>query len=121
ARLALERGQGAARRLIDLAQVDVAAAMLLGEARRVTPGALAEDQQIGERVSTQSIRAVQSGGTFAGGEQPRNRGGLRLRVDAHSAHDVVRGRTYLHRLLGDVDVRQLDELVVHAGQLLLDH
>src|SRR6185437_4798638 len=36
------------------------------------------------------------------------------------AHEVVRGGADLHRLLGDVEIGQLLELVVHAGQLLLD-
>jgi len=31
------------------------------------------------------------------------------------------GGAHLHRLLGDIDIRQLEELVIHAGQLLLDH
>ena len=95
--------------------------MILREARRMSSGALTKDQQIGERVSSQPIRAVQAGGAFSSCEESRNGGRLRLGVDAHSAHDVVRGRTHLHRFLGDVDVRQLHELVVHAGQLLLDH
>ena len=32
----------------------------------------------------------------------------------------MRGRADLHRLLGDIDVAQLLELVIHAGQLPLD-
>ena len=45
---------------------------------------------------------------------------LRVAVDAHAAHHVVRRRADLHRLLRDVDVGELLELVVHARQLLLD-
>src|SRR5262249_10189326 len=45
---------------------------------------------------------------------------LRVAVDLDPTHDVVRGRPDLHRLGGDVDVAQLLELVIHAGQLLLD-
>ena len=37
-----------------------------------------------------------------------------------ATHDVMSGRPDLHRLFGDVDVRQLFELVVHARQLALD-
>src|SRR5205823_4180209 len=54
------------------------------------------------------------------GEQAGDLAGhLRIPIDAHPAHDVVRRRPDLHRLLGDIDVAQLLELVVHAGQLLL--
>ena len=60
------------------------------------------------------------GRALAGGEQPRHRRHLRVAVDLHAAHHVVRRRADLHRLGGDVDVGQLLELVVHARQLLLD-
>src|SRR5262249_17322520 len=36
------------------------------------------------------------------------------------AHDVVRGWTDFHGLGGDVDVAQLLELMIHAGQFFLD-
>ena len=52
--------------------------------------------------------------------RPGTRRHLRVGVDAHAAHHVVRGRADLHRLLRDVDVGQLLELVVHARQLALD-
>ena len=45
---------------------------------------------------------------------------LRIRIDFHAAHHVVSGGPDLHRHLGDVDIAQLLELVVHAGQLALD-
>ena len=51
---------------------------------------------------------------------PGHRRHLRLGVHAHAAHDVVRRRPDFHRLLRDVDVGQLLELVIHARQLLLD-
>ena len=38
----------------------------------------------------------------------------------NSTHSVVRGRSHFHCLLGDVDIRQLFKLMVHAGQLSLD-
>src|SRR5262249_39599883 len=47
-------------------------------------------------------------------------GHLRVGVHADAAHDVVRRGADLHRFLRDVDPRELQELVVHAGQLLLD-
>jgi hypothetical protein len=43
----------------------------------------------------------------------------RIRIDRDAAHDVVRRRADLHRLSGDVDVRELLELVA-CWQLLLD-
>src|SRR5678809_766583 len=52
----------------------------------------------------------------------RSRDGRRavVRFHADAAHHVVHGGSDLHGLFGDVDVRQLLELVVHAGELLLD-
>ena len=84
-------------------------------------GALAEDEQVGEGVPAQPVRAVQAGRALTGGEEPLHGGHLRLRIDPNPTHDVVRGRPHLHRLARDVDVRELEELVVHAGELLLDH
>ena len=46
--------------------------------------------------------------------------GRRVGVDLDAAHHVVAGRPDLHRLLGDVDVGQLLELVVHRRQPLAD-
>src|SRR5439155_24786933 len=88
--------------------------------RRVLAGALAEDQQIGQRVAAQPVRAVHAAGHLARREQPRHgrRGGLRVDLDA--AHHVVARGPDLHGLLGDVDVGQLPELVVHRGQALAD-
>ena len=37
-----------------------------------------------------------------------------------TAHDVMSGRPDFHRLFGDVDVRQLFELVIHAWQFSLN-
>ena len=37
-----------------------------------------------------------------------------------ATHDVVGRRADLHRLAGNIDVRQLFELVIHARQLALD-
>ena len=41
---------------------------------------------------------------------------LRVGVDAHAAHEVVERGADFHRLLRDVDLGQLLELVVHARQ-----
>ena len=63
---------------------------------------------------------MQSRGHFARGEQTRHSGHLRVSVDTHAAHHVMRRRADLHRLFRDVDVGQLFELVIHARQLLFD-
>ena len=106
-------------RLVDAAgrwspsAVDVAAAPVAG--------APAEDQQVGQRVAAEPVGAVHAAGHLAGREQARARGrGAGVGVDLDAAHDVVAGRADLHRLLGDVDVGQLLELVVHRRQPLDD-
>ena len=38
----------------------------------------------------------------------------------HAAHDVVRGRTDLHRLLRNVDIAERFELMMHTRQLAFD-
>ena len=48
--------------------------------------------------------------------RPGTRGRAGVGVDLDAAHHVVTGRADLHRLLGDVDVGQLLELVVHRRQ-----
>jgi len=63
---------------------------------------------------------VQPGPDFARRKESGHRRHLRITIDANAAHHVVGGRTDFHRLLGDVDVRQLLELVIHAGELFLD-
>ena len=63
---------------------------------------------------------MHAAGALAGGEQAR--GGCRagVRVDLDAAHDVVAGRADLHLVLGDVDLGQFHELVVHRRQPALD-
>ena len=97
-----------------------AGALALRELRRIFAGALAEDEQVGERIAAQPIGAMQARGHFAGREQTGQRGHLRIAIHADAAHHVVRGGADFHRLLRDVDVGELLELVVHAGQLALD-
>ena len=94
--------------------------ILFREFRGVLAGALAEDQKVGERIAAEAIRAVQSRGAFARGKQAGDVGHLRVAIHAHAAHHVVRGRADFHWDLRDVDIRELLELVVHAGQLFLD-
>ena len=63
---------------------------------------------------------MQSCAALAGGEEPWDVGHLRIRIDAHTAHHVVRGWPDFHRFLRDVNVRQLLELMVHAGKFPFD-
>ncbi len=63
---------------------------------------------------------MQAGGAFARGKQSRDRSHLGIAIHLNAAHDVVRGGPDFHRLLRDVEVGQLLELVIHAGQLFLD-
>ena len=58
--------------------------------------------------------------TSPAANRPGHGRGRGLSVDAHAAHDVVAGRADLHRLVGDVDVGQLHELLVHRRQPALD-
>src|SRR5439155_9871600 len=83
-------------------------------------GAPAEHEEIRKRIAAEAVGAVHPGGDLPCGVQPVQRRGRRVRVDADAAHDVVERRTDLHRLLGDVDVRKLLELVVHRREAPLD-
>src|SRR5213080_1343563 len=79
-----------------------------------------EDEQVGERVAAQAVGAVEPTSHLAGGVEAGDRRRLRLGVDTHAAHHVVRGGEDLHRVAGDVDVGQLVELLPHGGELLPD-
>src|SRR6185437_13941079 len=89
------------------------------ESSGIFAGAFAEYQKIGERIAAQPVGAMQAGGAFSGCEQSRHIGHLRVSVNSDAAHHVVSRRTYFHRLLGDVNIGKLLELVIHARQLLL--
>ena len=101
--------------LVDLAQPDVTHIGTGGG-----PGAPAEDQQVGERISTQSIGPVQSGRCLAGRVEPGKRGDSGLGLDAQPAHGVVNRRRDLHGVLRDVDVGELQKLLVHRREFFLD-
>ena len=82
-------------------------------------GAPAEHEQVAERVAAEPVGAVHAASDFAGRIEARYRRLLRLGVDLHATHDVMRGRPDFHRVFGDVDLRELFELMIHAGQLLM--
>src|SRR5215218_6429293 len=83
-------------------------------------GPTTEDEEIGERVAPKAVRAVQTTGDLAGGEEPGHAGGSTLGVDLDPTHRVVDGWEDLHRLAGDVYVGEFEKLLVHGRQLLHD-
>ena len=101
---------------VHLGELDHAGGVSRGE----LAGALAEGEQVRERVPAEAIGTVHPGGRLASGVQSRDAGFLRFGVHLDSAHDVVGGRSDLHRLLGDVDGCEFHELVVHPRELLPD-
>ena len=105
---------------VDGAVVHARRAVLARELRGVLAGALAEHDQVRQRVAAEAVGAVDARGALAGGEEAGNRRHLRVGIHANPAHDVVRGRADFHRLLRDVEVGELLELVVHARQLAPD-
>ena len=86
------------------ASLTVHGRIFLRELRGVFAGAFAEDEQIGERIAAETVRAVQTGRAFARGEETGHARHLGVAVDAHAAHGVVRGRADFHRFLGDVEI-----------------
>ena len=84
------------------------------------PGPAAEDDQVRQRVAAEPVGPVHAAGHLADREQAGHRGGAGVRVHLDPAHHVVGGRPDLHRLLGDVHVGQLLELVIHGRQPLQD-
>ena len=63
---------------------------------------------------------MQARGGFSRGKQPGHIRHLRIAIHADAAHHVMRGGPDFHRLLGNVNIGQLLELVVHAGQFALN-
>ena len=88
--------------------------------RRAEPAPPAEHQQVRQRVAAEPVAAVHPARALPRGEQARDRRHAGVRVDLDPAHHVVAGGADLHRLLRDVDIGQLLELVVHRRQLLED-
>src|SRR5437868_5367255 len=71
---------------------------------RVFTGAHPENQEIGQRVATKSVRSVQAGPNFAGGKQAGDCRHLSVTIDANSAHDIVGRGSNLHWFLRYVDI-----------------
>src|SRR5882724_9642300 len=83
------------------------------------PGATAKDQEIGERVAAESIRAVKTGGSFTSGEKAGHCRLSSFSIDADATHHVMAGGADFHRAFGDVHVGEFLELVIHAGEFFL--
>ena len=115
----VERCQRPLRRGVRLVGVNRTGGVLLRVLRGELAGALAQHEQVGERVPAEAVRPVDAGGALAAREQARYPRHLRVALDADAAHHVVRGRADLHRLLRDVQAAEFLELVVHARQFLL--
>ena len=94
--------------------------MRLRVPRRVLAGDPPEDEQVRQRVAAEPVGPVHPRRALARREEALDARLLRLRIDADAAHRVVRRRPDLHRLLRDVDVAELHELVVHRRELALD-
>ena len=89
--------------------------------RRALARELAEHDQIADSELPPSRFAPCSPAAHSPrGEQAGHRRLLGVGVDPDAAHEVVQRRPDLHRLLRDVDLGQLLELVVHRRQLALD-
>src|SRR5438105_12690256 len=116
----LEGSQGPLHRDVNFGLGDMGWRSPFGRLGGVQAGAPAEYEQIAQRIATEPVGAVHAATDLARGKQTRDRRLLRLWVDLDATHDVVRRWADLHRVLGDVDVRELFELMVHAGQFFFD-
>ncbi len=76
-------------------------------------------QEIRERIASEAISAVKSGGSFARREKAGHSGFRGFRIHANAAHHVMAGRADFHRSLRNVDVREFLELVIHTGKFFL--
>ena len=117
---ALEGGQQGRGLLVNLGLVNGAVRDGAAVGGGGLAGAASENQDVGEGVAAQAIRAVQARRRLARRVQAGDGAGGGLRVGLDAAHGVVDGRVDLHRLRGDVHVAQGVELLVHGGQFALD-
>src|SRR5205085_5252525 len=80
----------------------------------------AEHQQVGERIPAEPVCSVQPGTHFACRKKAWHRRHLRVAIYPHSTHHVVRSWYDFHRLLRNIDVGEVFELMIHARKLLFD-
>ena len=83
-------------------------------------GSLTKHDEVGERVSAQSVGAVKARCHLTASEEAGDRRFLRFCVNDDATHDVVGGRTHLHGFLADVNTGQFLELMMHGREFLHD-
>ena len=95
-------------------------AAVRGVLGRGAAGARAEHQQLGQRVRSEPIRAVDADARrFAGREQTRQRRGA-VDVGMHAAHHVVHDRPHRDQLLDRIEVLVLEAQLAHERDLGVD-
>src|SRR5260370_12522033 len=105
--------------LIDLRVVDRGSRRAFGILGGCEACAAPKQQKVGEGIAAEAIRTMKPGCRFTGSEKTRH-GRLRsFRVHSDAAHHVMAGGTNFHGTLGNVDVREFLELVIHARKFLL--
>ena len=118
--------------LLERGGVGLATAALGSHGGRTFTGQAAEDQQLGQRVGSQAVGAVDAdAGALAGGEEPLD-GGLAAAIGEDAAHGVVHGRAdgdgILHRIdtgkglggLGNERQALVDLLLAQVAQVQVD-
>src|SRR5215813_9813521 len=82
--------------------------------------ARAEDQQLGQRIGTQAVRAVDAdAGGLAGRVQPLDRS-RRVYVGVHAAHHVMHHRAHWDHLLDRINALILQTQLAHEWNLRVD-
>src|SRR2546427_4939484 len=116
---ALKRLKHFARGFLNLSVVKLWRFRLFRMLGRSLTRATTKDEKIRERISAESIRAVQTGRRLARGKHSRHvcLGGLSIHPNA--THHVMTRRPNFHRPFGDIHIRELAKLVIHARQFLL--
>src|SRR5258706_10213751 len=79
----------------------------------------AKHQQVTKRVPSEAIRAMQARCSFPCRKQTGNARHLRIMVNTNTAHEVVQCWSHFHRLLCDINLGKLFELVIHGRKFSL--
>src|SRR5258708_15766445 len=105
--------------LVDLCAVDGQSRGTLGMRGGSKAREAPKHEEIGERIASEAIRTMKSGGRLARSEKSGHSGFGGFRVHSDATHHVMARRAHFHGALGDVHVRKFLELVIHAGEFLL--
>ena len=96
-------------------------ARLRGVLRGGAAGAGAEHEQLGQRIRTEAVGAVDAdAGDFPGRVQPRQRR-RPIDVGMHAAHHVVDDRTHRNQILDRIEVLVLAAQLADERDLRVDH